>query len=130
MSALPEGYVDPTDPAAVAEVLAATVASGGLAAVSDLLARLPGVRAVEAVPRGFLRAGLPAALWLGDEWCWWLSEPPALAQVVNGVELHRAVVRPGDAAASLSRVVAELVRRTAAVADASAVLTAARDLST
>ena len=66
---LPEGYVDPTDPIAVGAVLEATVRSAGLDAVTDLLARLPGTRTTAAVPKGFLRPAVPAAVWLGPESC-------------------------------------------------------------
>jgi hypothetical protein len=45
------------------------------------------------------------------------------------VELHREEVEPGEAPGLLARVVVDLVRRTGAVGDASAVLTAARDLA-
>ncbi len=126
---LPEGYVDPTDPVAVGSVLQATVDTGGLDAVADLLARLPGTRQTPAEPRGFLRAAVPAAIWLGTETCWACTSPPTLLQVVGGVVLHRETVEPGEVAGSLSRVVADLVRRTGAVDDASAALTAARDLA-
>jgi hypothetical protein len=128
-ASLPEGYVDPTDPVAVAAVLQATVDTGGLDAVSDLLARLPGTRQTPAVPRGFRRAAAPAAIWLGAETCWSCTAPPTLLHVVGGVVLHHETVEAGEVAVALSRVVADLVRRIGAVADASAALTAARDLA-
>jgi len=129
MTELPPEYVDPTDLAAVVEVVRATVATGGLGSVTDLLTRLPGVRTTAAVPRGFLRPAVPAAVWLGTESCWSCTEPPTLLHVVNGVVLHREVVEPGEAPQLLGRVIADLVRRTGAIADASAVLTAARDVA-
>ena len=129
MTELPPGYVDPTDAVAVAEVVGATVATGGLSAVTDLLGRLPGTRTTAEVPRGILRQGVPAAVWLGVESCWSCTEPPTLLHVVNGVVLHREQVEPGEAAALLGRVIADLVRRSGLVEDASAVLTAARDLA-
>ncbi len=129
MTDLPPDYVDPTDVTAVVEVVRATVATGGLAAVTDLLARLPGVRTTAAVPRGFLRPGVPAAVWLGSESCWSCTEPPTLLHVVGGVVLHREVVEPGEAPQLLGRLVADLAQRSGAIADASAVLTAARDLA-
>jgi hypothetical protein len=125
----PAGDVDPTDPASVARVLDATVGSAGLEAIGDLLARLPGARTTPAVPRGFLRAAVPGAVWLGTEWCWSMTEPPTLLQVVGEVVLHRIPMEPGLVGGALSRPVAELVRRTGAVADASIVLTVARDLA-
>jgi hypothetical protein len=128
-SSLPEGYVDPTDPAAVAAVLRATVDFGGLDAVTELLARLPGTRLAPAVPKGFLRPAVPAAVWLGTESCWSCTAPPTLLQVVGGVVLHRQEVEAGDVAEALTRLVTDLVRRTGAVGDASAALTAARDVS-
>lgn len=128
-ASLPEGYVDPTDAGAVAAVLQATVEAGGTDAVTDLLARLPGTRQTPEVTKGFLRAAVPAAIWLGPESCWTSTVPPTLLHVVGGVVLHRETVEPGDVAGALSRVVADLVRRTGAVADASAALTAARDLA-
>jgi len=128
-ASLPEGYVDPTDPVAVAAVLQATVDASGTDAVTDLLARLPGIRQTPAVPKGFLRAAVPAAIWLGAENCWSCTEPPTLLHVVGGVVLHREVVEPGEVAGALSRVIADLVRRTGALGDASAALTAARDLA-
>jgi hypothetical protein len=127
--ALPEGYVDPTDPVAVGDVLDATVQTAGLDAVTDLLARLPGTRTTAAVAKGFLRPAVPAAVWLGPESCWSCTAPPTLLHVVGGVVLQRTEVHPGDVAGALGRVVAELVRRTGGVADASAVLTAARDIA-
>ena len=78
-SSLPEGYVDPTDPAAVGAVLQATVDFGGLDAVTDLLARLPGTRLTPAVPKGFLRPAVPGGVWLGSESCWsctYAADPP------------------------------------------------------
>jgi hypothetical protein len=128
-ASLPEGYVDPTDPAAVGSVLQATVDFGGLDAVTDLLARLPGTRLTPAVPKGFLRAAVPASIWLGPESCWSCTTPPTLLQVVNGVVLHRQYLEPGEVASALTRVVTELVRRTGGVGDASAALTAARDVA-
>jgi hypothetical protein len=126
---LPEGFVDPTEPEAVSAVLAATVAAGGLDALTDLLGRLPGTTSTPAEPKGFLRAAVPASIWLGPETCWSCTRPPTLLQVVNGVVLHRDTVHPGEAAGRLARVVADLARRTGTVADASAVLTAARDVA-
>ncbi len=128
-SSLPEGYVDPTDPAAVGAVLEATVHFGGLDAVTELLARLPGTRLTPAVPKGFLRPAVPAAVWLGTESCWSCTTPPTLLQVVGGVVLHRQEVEPGEVADALSRLVTDLVRRTGGVGDASAALTAARDVA-
>jgi hypothetical protein len=127
---LPDGFVDPTDPVAVGAVLDATVRAAGLDAVTDLLARLPGTRTTPAVPRGFLRPAVPAAVWLGPESCWSCTSPPTLLHVVGGVVLHRAEIHPGEVAEALGRVVADLVRRTGASADASAALTAARDVAT
>jgi hypothetical protein len=129
MTALPEGYVDPTDPVAVGAVLDATVQAAGLDAVTDLLARLPGTRTTAAVAKGFLRPAVPAAVWLGPESCWSCTTPPTLLHVVGGVVLQRTEVHPGDVAGALSRVVADLARRTGGVADASAALTAARDVA-
>jgi hypothetical protein len=128
-TSLPEGYVDPTDAAAVGGVLRATAETSGLTAVTDLLARLPGTSVTAAVAKGFLRPAVPSAIWLGPEHCWSSTEPPTLLHVVGGVVLHRTVVETGEVADALGRVVADLVRRTGAVADASAALTAARDLA-
>jgi hypothetical protein len=129
VTGLPEGYVDPTDPEAVAAVVLSTVQTGGLGAVTDLVGRLPGVRVTAAVPKGFLRAGVPAAYWLGPDYCWSCTDPPTLLHAVNGVVLHREVVEPGEAPALLGRLVPELVRRSGELLDASAVLSAARDLA-
>jgi hypothetical protein len=126
---LPDGYVDPTDASDVGAVLDATARTAGLDAVTDLLLRLPGIRSTPAVPRGFLRPAVPAAVWLGPESCWSCTTPPTLLHVVGGVVLHRAEIQPGDVADALGRVVADLVRRTGGVADASAALTAARDVA-
>ena len=128
-SSLPDGYVDPTDPTAVGAVLDATAQTAGLEAVTDLLARLPGTRTTSATPKGFLRAAVPAAVWLGPESCWSCTTPPTLLHVVGGVVLHRAQIQPGDVADALGRLVTDLVRRTGQVADASAALTAARDVA-
>jgi hypothetical protein len=129
MTDLPAGYVDPLDQAAVAEVVRVTVQTGGLTAVADLLARLPGTRTAPEVPKGFLRPAVPAAIWLGAETCWSSTEPPTLLQVVGGVVLHRTVVSAGEAPELVGREVTDLVRRTGASADASAVLTAAREVA-
>jgi hypothetical protein len=128
-SDLPEGYVDPTDPEAVAAVVRSTVQASGLAGVTDLVARLPGVRLAAAVPKGFLRPAVPAAIWLGTDYCWSATDPPTLLHVVNGVVLHRDPVEPVEAPDVLGRLVPDLVRRTGARDDASAVLTAARDVA-
>lgn len=129
MTSLPDGFVDPTDVSAVGSVLAATVDTGGLASVQDLLIRLPGTKVVPAVSKGFLRAGVPLAVWLGNETCWSATDPPTLLHVVGGVVLSRTDVQPGEVAGVLAPVVAELARRTGQVADAAAVLTAARDVT-
>jgi hypothetical protein len=129
VTSLPEGYVDPADTDAVSAVVSATAETAGLGAVADLLGRLPGVSATAEIRKGMFRAGVPAAIWLGPEYCWSSTRPPTLLHVVNGVVLHREVVEPGEVGALLGHLVADLVRRTGAVADASAVLTAARDLA-
>ena len=129
MTELPEGYVDPTDAAAVAAVLRAVAAVGGLDAVADLLARLPGTRTEPGDPGGLFRRAVPASVWIGPEWCWTRTSPPELLQVVGGIALHRQPVEVGTVGEALARVVADLVRRTGGVADASAALTAARDLA-
>jgi hypothetical protein len=126
---LPDGYVDPTDAYAVRAVLDATVRTAGVDAVTDLLRRLPGTRSTPAAPRGFLRAAVPAAVWLGPESCWSCTSPPTLLHVVGGVVLHRSELHPGDVAEALGGVVAEMVRRTGELAEASAALTAARDVA-
>jgi hypothetical protein len=128
-AALPEGYVDPLDPVAVGAVLDATVRTSGLEAVTDLLRRLPGVRTTPGVSKGFLRPAVPAAVWLGAEYCWSSTAPPTLLHVVGGVVLQRTEMHPVEVAEALARVVADLVRRTGEVGDASAALTAARDLA-
>lgn len=129
MTALPEGFVDPTDAAAVASVLTATAETGGLDAVTDLLARLPGTKVIPAVSKGFLRPGVPLAVWLGAESCWSKTDPPTLLHVVGGIVLGRTVVQVGEVAGVLSPIVVDLARRTGQVADAAAVLTAARDVA-
>ena len=129
MTDLPASYVDPTDPAAVAGVLRATALHAGLDAVADLLVRLPGTRTDPGAPGGLFRRAVPPSIWVGPEWCWSRTAPPELIQVVGGVALHRTPLEPGTVGDALGRAVADLVGRTGAVADASAVLTAARDLS-
>ncbi len=128
-ASLPDGYVDPTDPVAVGAVLDATARTAGLEAVSDLLQRLPGTRTTPGTPKAFLRPAVPAAVWLGPESCWSCTTPPTLLHVVGGVVLHRSQIEPGEVAEALGRVVTDLVRRTGQVADASAALTAARDVA-
>jgi hypothetical protein len=132
MTELPDGFVDPQDTAQVTAILDAVLRSAGPAGLLDLLARIPGVRVDAGVPKGFLRAAVPASTWLGQENQLVLNEakPPALVlqHVVGGVTLSRETLPPTGTAALVARLLSKTLAENGGLEDASAALTAHRDL--
>jgi hypothetical protein len=132
MAELPDGFVDPHDTAEVTAVLDGVLRSTGPAGLLDLLARIPGVRVEAGVPKGFLRAAVPASTWLGPENQLVLNDarPHALVlqHVVGGITLSRETLPPTGSAALVARLLSTTVAEYGGVEDASAALTAHRDL--
>jgi hypothetical protein len=132
MTAVPggpvDGPVDPLDAAQVAPVLAGTRDLMGTAGLADLLGRLPGAVHRPGRPGRLLRAASPEAVWLGPEDLLELTEPPVHRHVVGGVVLQRTPLTPAQLGPSLARLVVALVGSQGAVAEATTVLTAARDV--
>jgi hypothetical protein len=132
MADLPDGFVDPHDTAQVTAVLDAVLRSAGPVGLLDLLARIPGVRVEAGVPKGFLRAAVPASSWLGQENQLVLNDatPPALVlqHVVGGITLSRETLPPNGTAALIARLLSTTIAENGGLEDASAALTAHRDL--
>jgi hypothetical protein len=135
MTDLPEGYVDPRDPARVTAVLQAVVEQTGLAGLLDLLARIPGTRVDPGSRKGFLRAAVPPSTWVGLEHRLVLVSGPVGDQledhhVVGGVTLARDTLTSDRAPGVVARHIAYAVAVGGPGADqeASAALTAYRDL--
>lgn len=127
---IPDGYVDPTDPQQVGEVIAAAFSNDGPPGVFDLLRRLPGAQVRGGTAAGFLKHAEPPTILLGDEHTFVLSESALEhGHVVRGVVLQRERLQGVRLADSLSQVIARYVRDTGQLLDASATLTAIRDLS-
>lgn len=122
-----DGLVDPLDPAEVAPVLAAALAAMGVGGVVDLLVRLPGVHLEEARPKRLFSPAVPGLVHLGEEHRLSLGDPVLHEHVVGGVVLARDPLPGGDLPGVLARLVAELVRREAAVEEAAVALSAVRD---
>jgi hypothetical protein len=135
MADLPEGFVDPQDTEQVTAVLDAVLRSAGPAGLLDLLARMPGVRVEAGVTKGFLRAAVPASTWLGPENQLVLNDATGSTQptlvlqhVVGGITLSRETLPPNGTATLVARLLAETLAENGGVEDASAALTAHRDL--
>jgi hypothetical protein len=134
MSDLPEGFVDPQDIAEVTAVLDGVLAGSGPAGLFDLLARLPGVRMDPGAAKGFLRAAVPPSAWIGAENQLVLADAGpggaslTLQHVVGGVTLAREALAPARTAEVVARLVSTAVRDHGNAQDASAALTAHRDL--
>ncbi len=124
-----EAVVDPYDVAQVTAVLAGTWDLMGPDGLADLMARLPGARLVPGSPGRLFHTAVPAGVWVGPEHFLELSAEPVVHQhVVGGVVLRRAAVPPGELPTLLARLVGTLVRDQGSAADATVVLTAARDV--
>jgi hypothetical protein len=124
---LPEGYVDPSDASQVAAVLGAVQRALGVPGLGDLLGRIPGSRLEPARPGGFLRAALPASVWLTAEHQLVLTDPVVHAHVVGGVVLARDTLPAGRLPETVARLVVAAVREQGARSEAAVVLTAARE---
>ena len=122
--ALPPGYLDPFDVAAVAALVTRLQAAAGADGVVDLMRRLPGTSVVPGRGAGLFRAATPDSLRLGSEYAVSLTDPPVLEHVVSGVVLQREVLLAGRVGSVLPRVVADLTRELGARSEVSVVLTA------
>jgi hypothetical protein len=133
MTDLPPGYVDPRDTTRVTAVLEAVVAQVGLPGVLDLLASIPGTRVDPGSPKGFLRAAVAPSTWVGLEHRLVLVSAPVGDQledhhVVGGVTLARDTLTRDHVAGVVARLIASAVAAAGTDQDASAALTAYRDL--
>jgi hypothetical protein len=133
MTDLPAGYVDPRDTVLVTAVLEAVVAQAGLAGVLDLLASIPGTRVDPGSPKGFLRPAVAPSTWVGSEHRLVLVSDPVGDRledhhVVGGVTLARDALTRDRAPGVVARLIASSVGDAGTDQDASAALTAYRDL--
>ena len=123
----PQGYVDPADHQQVAAVLAAVLRTLGVPGLGDLLGRIPGSRLEPARPGGFLRAAVPASVWLTADHQLVLTDPVEHAHVVGGVVLARDTLPPGRLPDVVARLLVSAVVEQGSQAEAAVVLTAARE---
>jgi hypothetical protein len=133
MTDLPAGYVDPRDTALVSTVLEAVVAQVGLAGVLDLLASIPGTRVDPGSPKGFLRPAVAPSTWVGPEHRLVLVSDPVGDRiedhhVVGGVTLAHDTLTRDRVPGVVARLIASAVAAAGTDQDASAALTAYRDL--
>lgn len=120
--------VDPSDVIAVGDVLAGTLRLMGPAGLTDLLARLPGVRVVPGTPGRFLRSAVEGGVWVGAEHFVTLGSEPVVDQhVVGGVTLARTAVPPARLPQVIARLVVDLAHDLGSRAETEVVLTAARE---
>lgn len=135
MDGLPPGYVDPHDVNRVAAVLDAVLDGSGVGGLLDLLARIPGVRVDPGSAKGFLRAAVPPSTWLGTEHQLVLRGGPARGEqvlvhqhVVGGITLSRDTLPPSRVPGVVARLLSITVRDAGSDEEASAALTAVREL--
>jgi hypothetical protein len=125
---VPAAPVDPSDVTAVSEVLAGTLRLMGPAGLTDLLARLPGVRVVPGTPGRMFRSAVEGGVWVGAEHFVTLETEPVVDQhVVGGVTLARSAVPPGQLPQVIARLVVDLAHDQASRVETEVVLTAARE---
>lgn len=121
-------FVDPRDPAAVAAVLQAGLASLGLSGVLQQLAGVPGLVVRPPQPGRLLRAGVPGVVAYGDRVARVeASGRVTLEHVVGGVVLSRDDVPPVRVAEALAGLVCRSVGDTGAGDEVSVLLTSLRD---
>lgn len=128
---VPAGYVDPTDPDEIRAVLTAVLDVDGAPGVFDLIGRMPGASVREGTPGGLFRRAEPPTIWLGDEHQFTLVDSALEhGHVVRGVVLQHERLRGGGLADSIAQVLARHLSDNGGAGDASAALTAIRDLVT
>lgn len=128
---VPAGYVDPTDPDEIQAVVAALLQAEGAAGVFDLLRRMPGATVREGTPGGVFRRAEPPTIWLGDEHQFTVVDSVLEhGHIVRGVVLQHERLRGRELADSIAQVIAHHVSNSGGSTDASAALTAIRDLVT
>jgi hypothetical protein len=123
---LPDGFVDPCDPAQVASVLTAVRNALDVRGLLDLLAQLPGLT-VDRGRDGRLLHGAVAPSVSGGEDVVRFASPTSREHIVGGVVLNRTTVPPATLTTVLASMVCEAVRREGESEAASVALTAARD---
>ncbi len=123
----PKGYVDPGDEHQVAAVLGAVLRTLGVPGLGDLLGRIPGSRVEAARPGGLLRRAEPACVWLTGEHQLLLTDPVVHVHVVGGVVLARDPLPAGRLPDAVARLLVRAVADRGSQAEATVVLTAARE---
>lgn len=125
--AAPLDDVDPADAAQVEEVLADALRLTGFDGLIDLLTQLPGVQIRPGRPGGLLRRAMEGAVWLGAEHSVSLTSPPVHRHVVGGVVLAHDALTHAALPGVLAPLCVRAVRDEGRQAEASLVLTAARN---
>lgn len=123
---LPAGFVDPADSSQVAAVLQGTLERLGLAALVDLLTKVPGLAIEAGRPAGRFRAAEPAVLQAGQHRLL-LGARTVREHVVGGIVLRREPVPVAELPVVLARIVSDSVAGAVGTGDASVALTAVRD---
>lgn len=126
-SGLPAGFIDPADPRQIAPVLAGVLRELGWPALTDLLARIPGFVLEPGQPRRGFRRATPGRLTAGEN-VFVLTIPLVCEHVVGGIVLSRTQVAADRVPAMLAQGIADASHRFGGVEDASAALSAMRDL--
>jgi hypothetical protein len=126
-SPLPEGFIDPVDPSQTTPILASVLRELGWPGLIDLLTRIPGFQLDAGRPGRGLRRSTPGRLTAGEN-VFVLATPLICEHVVGGIVLSRSEVSAGAAPALLAKLIAETTRRLGQVDDASAALSAIRDI--
>lgn len=122
----PAGFVDPTDPAAVEQVLRAGLASIGLAGLLDQLSTVLPVRPGR--PAGRLRAARPSVVEVGQESLSLSAQGPGqLRHVVGGIVLSTEQIAVHLLPAALATLLVRYVGEGRGTDAAAVLLTALRD---
>lgn len=129
---IPDGYVDPTDPLQIREVIAEVLGVDGVTGIFDLLGRLPNAQLREGTSGGFRRRAQLPSVWLSDEHQFTLVGSPGTLEhshIVRGVALQHERLSAHDLADLLAHLIPRYITETGHSIDAAAALTAARDLA-
>ena len=122
------GFVDPTDPVEVEEVLASAVPGFGLQGVLDQLAAVPGLPIRPGRPGGLLRRPEPATIDVDDRRLSITDEGRATLQhIVGGVVLATDRVAPRDLPGMLAAMLTRAVAQLTSADQLSVILTSMRD---
>jgi hypothetical protein len=122
-------FVDVGDPQAVADVVRRVLPVMGLDGLLEQLSGLPGLRVIEARPRGLLRPAVPAEVQQGDLTLRSTPDGAVLLHVVGGIALSHEQVPPAGVPEVLARLLGRAVAAAASGDEAAVRLTALRDVA-